>query len=285
MASGAFSIHADPTVQQAGTPYPEARGPRRSCSVRWSHEGIPDSAVIPDDAIPDDSLDALLAGHALGDLDEAERQRLAILLGEQPELGQRLNQFRTTLERIPLAFPQTATPPPRLRQRLLERQGAVPPARPSRGPIPGRWLWPAVVGLALLGLGNELHQTRQQLAQIRGHLQAAVPVAQASRRLALAAVDPSVPASGEVMVTGNPTHNVLMLNDLPQPPPHHVYRLWADVDGQTVGCVAFVPTAQGHVAMLIPTMPTSLATRVSVTVESDQVGASPSGRMVLTSRS
>ena len=74
--------------------------------------------MIPDDATPDDSLDALLAGHALGDLDEAERQRLAILLGEQPELGQRLNEFRTTLERIPLAFPQTATPPPRLRQRL-----------------------------------------------------------------------------------------------------------------------------------------------------------------------
>jgi len=140
------------------------------------------------------------------------------------------------------------------------------------------------VGLALLGLGVELHQTRRQLAQIQGHLHAAVPVAGASRRMALAAVDPSVPASGEVMVTGNPTHNVLMLNDLPPPPPHHVSRLWAVVDGQQVGCVAFVPTGQGHVAMLIPTMPTSVATRVSVTVESDQVGASPSGRLVLSSR-
>jgi hypothetical protein len=102
--------------------------------------------------------------------------------------------------------------------------------------------------------------------------------------MVLAAVDPSVPATGEVMVTGNPTHNVLMLNDLPPPPPHHVSRLWAVVDGQQVGCVAFVPTGQGHVAMLIPTMPTSVATRVSVTVENDQVGASPSGRLVLTSR-
>jgi hypothetical protein len=83
----------------------------------------------------------------------------------------------------------------------------------------------------------------------------------------------------------NSNNNLLIVNNLPAPPPHHVYRLWATVDGQTVGCVAFVPTAQGHVAMLIPTMPTSLATRVSVTVESDQVGASPSGRMVLTSRS
>ncbi|WP_216919921.1 anti-sigma factor [Synechococcus sp. CCAP 1479/9] len=239
--------------------------------------------MISDDATPDDSLDALLAGHALGDLDGAERQRLTDLLREQPELGQRLNEFRTTLELMPLALPQTATPPPRLRQRLMDRLGAGPAARPTRGPIPTRWAWPAMVGLALLGLGYELHQTRQQLAQIQGHLHAAVPVAGASRRMALAAVDPSVSASGEVMVTGNPTHNVLMLNDLPPPPPHHVYRLWADVDGQKVGCVAFVPTGQGHVAMLIPTMPTSVATRVSVTVENDQVGASPSGRLVLTS--
>ncbi|MCT0206401.1 anti-sigma factor domain-containing protein [Synechococcus sp. CS-1332] len=239
--------------------------------------------MIPGDVTPDDSNDALLAGHALGDLDEAEREQLAILLREQPQLGQRLNEFRTTLELLPLALPQTAPPPQRLRQRLIGRQGSPVLARPGRGPIPGGWLWPAVVGVALLGLGYELHQTRQQLAQLQGHLQASAPAVEASRRMVLEAVDPSVPATGEVMVTGNPTHNVLMLNGLPPPPPHHVYRLWANVDGLKVGCVAFVPTAQGHVAMLIPTMPTSVATSVSVTLENDQVGASPSGRMVLSS--
>lgn len=242
--------------------------------------------MIPGDVTPDDDFDALLAGHALGDLDEAEREQLANLLREQPQLGQRLNEFRTTLELLPLALPQTASPPQRLRQRLLDRQGPPPLVRPGRGPIPGGWLWPAVVGVALLGLGYELHQTRQQLAQIQGRLQAeapVAPVAQAERRMVLEVVDPSVPATGEVMVTGNPTHNVLMLNGLPPLPPHHVYRLWANVDGLKVGCVAFVPTAQGHVAMLIPTMPTSVATSVSVTVENDQVGASPTGRMVLSS--
>jgi hypothetical protein len=66
-------------------------------------------------------------------------------------------------------------------------------------------------------------------------------------------------------------------------PPHHVYPLWANVDGQKVGCVAFVPTGQGHVTILIPTMPNSVATSVSVSVETDQVGASPTGRVVLSS--
>lgn len=242
---------------------------------------------MPDDVPVDDDLDALLAGHALGDLEEAERDQLAEQLHKQPQLRERLNEFRTTLELLPLALPQTAAPPQRLRQRLLGRQRPQQLARPVRGSFPGGWVWPAVVTAALMGLGYELHQTRQQLAQIQGHLQASAPVApvapQAARRMVLATVDPAIPASGEVMVTGNPTHNVLMLNDLPPPPPQHVYRLWAKVDGEQVGCVAFVPTAQGHVAMLIPTMPTSVATSVSVTVESSQVGDSPTGRVVLSS--
>ena len=35
------------------------------------------------------SIDALLAGHALGDLDEAEREQLAELLRQRPELRRR----------------------------------------------------------------------------------------------------------------------------------------------------------------------------------------------------
>jgi hypothetical protein len=74
-----------------------------------------------------------------------------------------------------------------------------------------------------------------------------------------------------------------MLNDLPPAPPGHVYRLWANVDGHRVGCVAFVPTEQGHVAMLIPPLPTSLAKSLSVSLEHDPNGTAPKGPMVLSS--
>ncbi len=241
------------------------------------------------------AVDALLAGHALGDLDATEREQLASLLLQHPDLQQRLEEFQTTLELLPLALPATAPPPQRLRRRLLDRQGEVRDEKETdRGqrrrvefPDLCGWLVPALMGIALLGLGVQLQQTRQQLARIEQRVTARVenPAApnQESRRMALEPVDPLIQASGEVMVTGNPTHNILMLNDLPPPPPHHVYRLWANVDGQKVGCVAFVPTGQGRVAILIPTMPTSLATSVSVSVEIDQVGASPTGRVVLSS--
>ncbi len=231
--------------------------------------------------------DALLAGHALGDLDERERQQLAELLQRKPGLRQRLEEYRTTLELLPLALPATAEPPDRLRRRILDRPAARRPApvAPSTNTRP--WAVPALLGIlgtALLLLGVELHQTRHQLAEIQHQLTRREGVQTAEHRMPLRSIDPAGRATGEVLVTGNPTHNVLMVNDLPPPPPNHIYRLWAEVQGREVGCVYFVPTAQGHVSMLIPTSPTSQATSVSVSVEADPLGQAPKGPRVLSSR-
>jgi len=241
------------------------------------------------------AIDALLAGHALGDLDDGERQQLAALLRQRPELRSRLHEFSTTLDLLPLALPATASPPARLRRRLLESP------RPERSPRP--WLVPALLGVGLVVLGLELHQTRQQLAQVQQQLQAPSRSGpnHPGRRLILASTvtpsdssadrsfDPSAPASrsspsGEVVVMANSNINLLIVNNLPALPPHHVYRLWATVDGQKVGCVAFVPTAQGHVAMPIPPMPSNLASAISVTLEADPTGTVPRGPMVLSTR-
>jgi anti-sigma-K factor RskA len=240
----------------------------------------------PHDSPQESSNDALLAGHALGDLDEAEREQLAALLVRSPQLRERLGEFQTTLELLPLALP-AATPPLRLRHRLLEQRDRRPsPARPFA------WMITAMLGVAVIGLGIVQQQTRQQLAQLQNQLnsqaqseiRSAVPSsATAPRRLSLEATTAGLQTNGEVMVTGNPTHNVLMLNNLPSAPPRHFYRLWARVDGELVGCVSFVPTEQGHVAMLIPPMPTSLATSVSVSLETDPIGRSPTGPMLLSS--
>lgn len=249
----------------------------------------------PDPALPGDDtsgIDTLLAGHAMGDLDSAECERLAALLERNPTLRDRLDEFRTTLQLLPLALPATEAPPERLRRRLLgniHRETSAPSTagREWRWEALGRPLVPLLLGLALLTVGLQLQQTRQQLARIErrlasadaaGAMSAVTPV---SRHLNLVGATPGFQANGEVLVTGNGTHNVLMLNDLPAPPPGHVYRLWADVDGRQVGCVSFVPTEQGHVGMLIPTTPTSLARRVSVSVEPDPMGTAPTGPTVL----
>ncbi len=228
------------------------------------------AATTPSDPA---AIDALLAGHALGDLEEEEREQLAALLRERPDLRRRLEEFSTTLDLLPLALPADAVPPPALRRRLLQPQAAA-------GRL-GTWLVPALLGIGLLLLGGELHQTRQQLASLQRQLPPAL--GSERRMLPLRAVQPGQQASGEVLVTGNRTHNMLMLDDLPALPPHHTYRLWASVDGRTVGCVHFVPNARGQVAMPIPLSPTSQATSVTVSVESDPTSQEPRGPVVLTS--
>ena len=228
------------------------------------------------DAIPTPDaagIDAMLAGHALGDLEEAEREQLALLLRQRPELRQRLEEFSTTLELLPLALPATAVPPPALRRRLLEPR---PQRRPWR-----LWLVPSLLAAGLLVLAGELHKTRKQLAGLQRQL-APAPLTD-PRLLPLQAVQPGQKAVGEVLVTGNRTHNLLTLSHLPPLPPQRTYRLWATVDGKTVGCVHFVPNARGQVAMPIPLSPTSRASAVSVSVEGDPNGAMPRGPVLLTS--
>lgn len=230
--------------------------------------------------------DALLAGYALGDLDSAEREQLAALLAKDPALHARLDEFRTTLQLLPLALPTTEGPPQRLRKQLLESShgAAVKPGNP----FPKRErLVPLLLGLVLLVFGLQLHQTREQLARINrrlmsvGTINTLTALKAAPRQLHLVAMAEGMPASGDVLVTGNGSHNVLMLNQLPPPPSGHVYRLWANVDGRRVGCVSFLPTEQGHVGMLIPTTPTSLASSLSVSIEPDPRGSAPKGPTVL----
>lgn len=123
----------------------------------------------------------------------------------------------------------------------------------------------------------------QEAAQLEQRLQPIVTNLEAvNRRLPLRAMDSGGRAGGEVLVTANPSHNLLVLDGLPPLPPDKTYRLWAKVNGREVGCVPFLPDSRGHVAMPIPASPTSQASSVSVSVETVPDGQAPRGPMVLT---
>lgn len=238
--------------------------------------------MTADDSCPQGAIDALLAGHALGDLDDEERMRLARLLEQRPELRDQLEEFRTTLELLPLALPVTHPAPASVRRRLVNPDRAEE-ADWRRPTFRSTWLVPGLLSLGLLLLSLDLRQTRQQMAQLQLQLTSAAAITPTGRRLPLRAIEKRDQAFGEVLVTGNPTNNILVLHELPPPPPRHVYRLWATVNGHPVGCVAFQPSAQGHVVMLIPPFPTSQASSLSVSVEADPLGSAPSGPPILRS--
>jgi hypothetical protein len=245
--------------------------------------------ATPESHHPDPHLDELLAGYVLGDLDERERDELRDALATDPDLQRRLDDLRLTLELLPLALPDSAGPPPRLRQRLLR---AEPQGRQSLG---GGQRWrprPIQLGLAamafgLVALGTQVVELRGEMASLRRTPAAPTglgPALQASRTLPLRGTEGHGGISGEVVVNPAQGHNLLVIHGLPPAPPAHVYRLWANVGGTTKGCVHFVPNADGSVVMPIPTQPTSGAQALSITLEPLSTDAStPDGPELLTS--
>ena len=242
-------------------------------------------------------IDELLAGHALGDLAPEDCEQVERLIRNNPALKERLEEFRASLQLLPLALPINGEASPDLRERLVQMDqpiASVPERRVSRR----HTLWKkrrqqimlALVGLGLIVLGLQQQRTMQQLAAIEETLSTGATGATAARdggaqrQISLISTNPAMRAAGELVVTGNRTHNVLLLNQLPPAPQGQVYRLWAQVDGEQVGCVAFAPTTQGHVGLLIPTTPTTRADVISVSLESSPSGHTPTGPVVLSSR-
>jgi hypothetical protein len=231
---------------------------------------------------PYPQLDELLAGHVLGDLDEAERQQLRETLACDPQLQGQLDELRLTLELLPLGLPDAATPPARLRRRLLRSEQSLQPRAKEpaqRWPLRPARLGMAAMACALVALGLQVAQLRGEMASLRQ-----VAPAMASRRLALRGTAGYAEISGEVVVSPGQDHNLLLVRGLPPAPPAHVYRLWANVNGRTKGCVRFVPNADGSVAMPIPTQPSSEAQSLSITLEPlNPDGSTPDGPRLLTS--
>jgi hypothetical protein len=240
---------------------------------------------------PHPQLDELLAGHVLGDLDEDERQQLREALAGDPQLQGQLEELRLTLELLPMALPDAATPPARLRRRLLHAEQNRP--EPQAEELARGWpLRPAQLGLAamagaLVVLGTQLVQLKGEMASLRQSPPVATGLEldlQASRTLALRGTAGHTGISGEVVLNPGQGPNLLLVRGLPPAPPAHVYRLWANVNGRTKGCVRFVPNADGSVAMPIPTQPSSEAQSLSITLEPlHPDGSTPDGPRLLTS--
>jgi hypothetical protein len=235
-------------------------------------------------------IDELLAGFVLGDLDEEEQQCLRSALAEDPSLQSQLEELRVTLNLLPLAIPAGEAPPPRLRRALMEQEeGRLrhPPKPRWSLRLSGTQVGMAAMACAVLVMGLQVVQLRGEVARQR-NIDSANPelpgVIQASRTMLLRGSEGQRGISGQVVVNAGTGYNLLLIKGLPPAPANHVYRLWADVDGKSVGCVRFVPNADGIVSMPIPSEPSSHAKALSIYLEPLRPDeAKPDGPQVLTS--
>lgn len=241
-------------------------------------------------------FDQLLAGYVLGDLQDDELLMLRESLASDPQLQRQLDDLQLTLQLLPMGLSADASPPARLRRRLLNhgtrselvssRFRGLPARLTSR--LPAAAL--AVLTAAVSMLAVQVIHLQKELAAVLSRSPSPSAVADATppaapRVLLLRSSNHLNPdLSGELLVAPDRGHNQLAIRGLPAPPPAHAYRLWATTNGMTKGCVRFVPNADGTVSMPIPSQPTSEAQILTITLEPLLPdGSVPKGPQLLTS--
>ncbi len=250
------------------------------------------------------SVEAMLAGYALGDLSAAEMTEVEAYLAAHPAATVELAQLRTTLALLPLALPESS-PPPGLRSRILTAVAAPPAPNnvidlASRRRLPlvrGTWIGGAIAAGLVGVLGFQNYQLNQQVAQLQQQVQVAQ---QSDQRAQLVKYRESINmlrqpdnrlitlkgmedrSSGSLIIFTMDKKATLNLKNLPPLPDGRMYRLWAMVEGQKVYCTQFQPEADGTVSLVIPLDQFGEAREVAVTI--DPVSAPtvmPVGEMVM----
>ncbi len=231
----------------------------------------------------------MLPAYALGSLDAEEKSGVEEHLGECPACQRELEAYQAVAAQLPLAVP-LQTPPPRLRQAILDRAGQVSPAsrrsgaragpRPAllqrlgrslRAPAPA---W-ALVGVALLAvvlLGFNLVLLRQ----------VASPPASAFRVIQLAGTDSAPQASAWMVVSADGRSGTLIAQGLPALPPGQQYQLWLNRNGQRASGGVFSVDAAGYASEWVYTpVPLADFKQFGVTVEPQGGSPAPTGARVL----
>jgi len=253
----------------------------------------------------------------LGTLDAEDERRLEEhLRGGCPECEEALRAAAEVVDAL-AADVTPLEPSPALRARILARAGETSGAGGSavRGAgaprVRRHWLAPALAlaagVLIAVGLGLELRDLRaalgeaqQQVARLESALSGAAQeraglarelaaaertvgelTARQTRTVALAATGPLPDASARAFLDPEGRRLLLVVYDLPPPPPGQSYQLWVIVGGEPVSAGVFDVQAGGarHEASALPSIEGPVT--IVVTIEPAGGMPKPTGPIVL----
>jgi len=224
-------------------------------------------------------IDELLAGYVLRAIEGDESLEAERLLAEHvptcPRCRSTLDQLQETASELALAA--SPAPPPDLLLTRLHREIRERPAA-ERRPV-GSWIWMAaavaVVGLTVWNavlnsrLSNEV-DAKKRIATAVGVL------SQPGFRTVSFDTKRQVPTHMGAAFRPGDAQVVLFGNDVPQPEPGHVYRLWLGKQGHFVARADFIPE-DGLVVLLFP-IDLSRYDEILITEErAGKASAQPSG--------
>ena len=228
----------------------------------------------------------LLAGYALGILedDEARQVREHLLLCNACQVE--LRSFQKVVDELPLAAVES-TPPPMLREKIMQQARETKPASQSQN---GQTWWQSLKGslawrtpawgmvslalIVLLGISNIF--LWQRLTRVQNDH----PSALATVPLKGSQVVPG--ATGMLVISSDGEHGTLVVDGLPPLDASQQYQLWLIQDGQRTSGGIFSVDAEGYGSLWI-TSPKPLISyqAVGITVEPAGGSPAPTGERVL----
>lgn len=247
-------------------------------------------------------IDDLIAGYALGALDETERARCEQHTAVCPPCRQEANATHEIAQM--LAFTAAAVPPPiSCKRKLLskiEREQflAAPTRRPRTQPSIATWMAFASFALLMMtggwgmSLQRQLTQTRASLASLSAEAQTMRTQIAESPRIEAAFRNTEtirvLQPQGKIVSCGAKTYMKTGENDamlvvwgLPRLEEGKVYKIWVAREDQQQPLTAFAEAESTHMISISPPEPMDRYQNIMITVEDDPAVTQPSEETVL----
>ena len=237
--------------------------------MRWSETKI----MITEYKYPQ-AWEELLAGYVLGDLEPEEVTAMQEIIVNHPEIITEIDRLQETLAILTLGL-SLSYPSETLRDRIASV--AIPQSVQSpkiastenglKKSTNRQNIWKlvsiglgsisAIAAIALIALGFDNYQMRQQIATNQVELQKykqAIALLQGgdNRMIPLKGMGATPAATGSVMISPSEKMAMISIQNLNPISQETSYRLWAIADGKKVDCAQFRPDPQGNVFIKVP---------------------------------
>jgi hypothetical protein len=251
-----------------------------------------------------DYIQHLLAGFVLDDLTPTEDQEFRQLILQRPDLLTEIEDLQATLGLVVDGFTDQEAPAHLLNGILQTAEADLrqQPPVPKRITFPWRKLAGGIAALLVVALGIDYFRLRQDLGTaIAENQRLRQDFAQAqtvqtllrgpkARLFTLQASNASERASGSLIMNAEQRRAMMILQNLPAPPPGKVYVLWVVIAGKKLTCGEIKPYAWGDAAYELPFTPEMMRdfyhpnfAGMVVTLETDPKVIRPAGPMVMQS--
>ncbi|YAF94717.1 MAG: anti-sigma factor domain-containing protein [Nodularia sp. CChRGM 3473] len=245
----------------------------------------------------------LAAGFVVDDLTPEEAQEFQLLLDEHPELIAEIDDLQEVLRQVLDGFTEVEAPAHLLPKILEQAENSTTQATVvKRSPLRWRRIAGSIAALFVVLLGVDYYRLRQnlnivtaekqRLRQDFAQAQAVKSLLQNSqtRLFTFQSVSSTNNSSGSIVINPEQQKAVMVFQNLPAPPPGHVYFLWTIVKNEKLPCGEVKPYSWGTAAFELPFTPQMYRefshpqfSGLIVTLETDANVSRPTGTVVMQS--